>query len=69
MLIDETRRKLTKISPVITHATGPQEIAKKAIYLSEDRKKEKTIKNNETRKLLKKRTCTQMRSTLSELVN
>jgi len=25
------KRELTKISPVITHATGPQEVAKKAM--------------------------------------
>ena len=42
-----TRKKeeLTKISPVITHATGPQEIAKKAIYLC----KNKYNENNENK--------------------
>jgi recombinational DNA repair protein RecT len=35
--VHEMRKKLTKISPVITHTTGPQEMAKKDIYLREDR--------------------------------
>jgi hypothetical protein len=29
---EQNQKRRTKISPVITHTTGPQEIAKKAIY-------------------------------------
>ena len=44
------KEKLTKISPVITHATGPQEIAKKAIYLCEKNKYNEKNENKSNEK-------------------
>ena len=48
--VDDMYRKLTKISPVITHTTGPQETAKKTIYLWKDKEKTKRSKYQEKRK-------------------